>query len=47
MARIVGEYGDVALPIFQRLHEEREKRRAQQDLKTLAQKVVLNSKFKR
>lgn len=40
MARIVGEYGDIALPIFQRLHEEREKRISQQDWKTLALTVA-------
>lgn len=40
MARIIRDYGDVYLPIFKRLHEERELRRKNNDLKSIALRVA-------
>lgn len=40
IARIVRDYGDQYLPIFKRLHEEREARKAKNDLKNIALQVA-------
>ena len=40
MARIVRDYGDKYLPVFKRLHEEREVRKANQGLKDIALQVA-------
>jgi len=40
MAKIVRDHGDVYLPIFKRLHEEREARKARQDLRNIALQVA-------
>jgi hypothetical protein len=42
IARIVRDYGEKYLPIFKRLHEEREIRKASQDLKDIALQVAQN-----
>lgn len=44
MARIVCDHGDVALPIFQRLHEEREKIQSNKSLKNIALNVLMANK---
>lgn len=40
MARIVRDYGDAYLPVFKRLHEEKEARKAQCDLMNIALDVA-------
>jgi hypothetical protein len=40
MARIIRDHGDVYLPIFKRLHEERELRRKNNDLKSIALRIA-------
>lgn len=40
VAGIVRDFGDQYLPIFQRLHEEREARKAKCDLKNIALQVA-------
>lgn len=40
MARIVRDYGDAYLPIFKRLHEEREARKAKGDLRNIALQIA-------
>lgn len=40
MARIIHAYGDKYLPIFKRIHEERELRKANQDLRNIALQVA-------
>lgn len=40
MARIVRDHGDEYLPVFQRMHEERELFNANQDLKSKALQVA-------
>jgi len=42
MAQIIQKYGDKYLPIFKRIHEEREARKANQDLKNIALQVASN-----
>lgn len=42
MAKIIRDHGDKYLPIFKRLHEERELRKAKQDLKNIALQVAQN-----
>lgn len=42
MARIVRDYGEKYLPIFKRLHEEREIRKAKQELKDIALQIAQN-----
>lgn len=44
MAHIVRNYGDKYLPIFKRVHEERNARKANQDLKNIALQVSNNKK---
>jgi hypothetical protein len=41
MARIVKDFGDQYLPIFERLHQEMEQRKMQQDMKAIALKLTL------
>jgi len=43
MAVIIRDHGDKYLPIFKRLHEERERRKATQDLKNIALQVAQKS----
>lgn len=40
MAMIVRKYGDKYLPVFKRIHEERELRKAQQSLKNIALQIA-------
>lgn len=40
MAMIVRNYGDKYLPVFKRIHEEREFRKAQQSLKNIALQIA-------
>lgn len=40
MARIIRDHGDKYLPIFKRLHEEREMREAKQGLKDIALQIA-------
>lgn len=40
MGRIIRDYGDKYLPIFKRLHEERELRKANRDLRSIALQVA-------
>lgn len=40
MAMIVRNYGDKYLPVFKRIHEEREMRKAQSDLKDIALQIA-------
>jgi hypothetical protein len=40
MAGIINTYGEKYLPIFKRLHEEREARKASQDLKNIALQIA-------
>lgn len=40
MAMIVRNYGDKYLPVFKRIHEEREFRKAQSDLKDIALQIA-------
>lgn len=40
IAKIIRDYGDVYLPIFQRVHEEREKRKLMEDMKSIALRVA-------
>lgn len=40
MARIVRDYGDAYLPVFKRLHEEKEARKANFDLRNIALDVA-------
>lgn len=40
MARIVSQHGENFLPLFQRLHDEIEKRKSQFDLMKLADKIA-------
>jgi len=40
MAMIVSKYGDNYLPVFKRIHEERELRKAQQSLKNIALQIA-------
>lgn len=42
MARIVRDYGDKYLPIFERLHEELKSRKKQEEIKSIALKIALN-----
>lgn len=42
MAKIIRDYGDKYLPIFKRIHEERELRKANQGLKNIALQVAQN-----
>lgn len=40
MGRIIRDYGDKYMPIFKRLHEERELRKANRDLRSIALQVA-------
>ena len=40
IARIITEHGDKYLPIFKRLHEEKQQRKADADLKAIALQVL-------
>lgn len=40
MAKIIRDHGDKYLPIFKRIHEERELRKANQDLRNIALQVA-------
>jgi pimeloyl-CoA synthetase len=42
IARIIRDYGDVYLPIFKRLHEEKEARKAKGDLRNIALQIAQN-----
>lgn len=42
MAKIVRNYGDKYMPIFERIHQEREALKAKQDLKGIALRVAQN-----
>jgi hypothetical protein len=42
-ARVIKDFGDVYLPIFQRLHEELAERKKQLDMKAVALSVADNS----
>lgn len=42
IAKIIRDHGDTYLPIFKRVHEEREKRKTMQDLKSIALRVACN-----
>lgn len=43
MAKIIRDHGDVYLPLFKRVHEERELRKANRDLKNIALRAVQES----
>lgn len=43
MARIVRDYGEKYLPVFKRLHEEHEERKAKRDLTNIALKIAAES----
>ncbi len=43
IAGIVTKYGDKYLPIFKRLHDEKQQRQADADLKAIALNALLNS----
>ncbi|MCY1245539.1 hypothetical protein D9M72_586980 [compost metagenome] len=43
MAKIVVNYGDKYLPVFQRMHEIREEYKAKQDMKNIALQIAQNS----
>lgn len=45
IAKIVHDYGDKYLPIFQRIHEEVEARKAKQGLKDIALLVAQNMRL--
>ncbi len=40
IAKIIRDHGDKYLPIFKRIHEEREARKANQDLKDIALQIA-------
>lgn len=42
MAVIIRDYGDKYLPVFKRIHEERELRKAQDSLKNIALQIAQN-----
>lgn len=42
MAHIIQKYGDKYLPIFKRIHQERELRKANQDLRNIALRIAAN-----
>lgn len=42
MAQVVRNYGDKYLPLFKRIHDEREERKANQDLRNIALLVASN-----
>ncbi|MBU7569300.1 MAG: hypothetical protein KAF41_01485 [Flavobacterium sp.] len=43
MAKIVRDYGDKYIPVFQRMHEIREAYKAKQDMKNIALQIAQNS----
>lgn len=43
MAAVIRDHGDKYLPVFQRLHEEYEQRKAKRDLKNLALQVAADT----
>ena len=43
MARIVRDYGEKYLPVFKRLHDEHEERKAKRDLTNIALKIAAES----
>ncbi|WP_306565365.1 hypothetical protein [Flavobacterium lindanitolerans] len=43
MAKIVRDYGDKYMPIFQRMHEIREAHKSKLDLKNIALQIARNS----
>lgn len=40
MAKIIRDHGEKYLPVFNRLHKEREARKAKQDLKNIALQIA-------
>ena len=44
IAKIVRDYGDKYLPIFQRIHDEVERRKANQGLKDIALQIAQNER---
>ena len=40
IAKIIRDYGDKYLPVFKRIHEEREVRKANLDLKNIALQIA-------
>jgi hypothetical protein len=40
MAQIIRDHGDKFLPVFQRIHEIREQRKAKRDLKNIALQIA-------
>lgn len=43
MAGVIRDHGDKYLPVFQRLHEEYEQRKAKRDLKNLALQIAADT----